>query len=35
MYLYRVNKNEQENARILALLLVVGFVCGIIAELFI
>lgn len=35
LVLYRVNKNEQENARILALLLVVGFVCGIIAELFI
>lgn len=34
LVLYRVNKNEQENARILALLFVIGFVCGIIAELF-
>ncbi len=34
LVLYRVNKNEDENARILALLLVIGFVCGIIADLF-
>ena len=34
LVLYRVNKNEDENARILVLLFVIGLVCGIIADLF-
>ena len=34
LVLYRVNRNKQENERILVLLFVIGFVCGIIADLF-
>ena len=34
LVLYRVNKNKVENERILALLFVIGFICGIISDLF-